>query len=269
MSSTVRAPRRLLVPALAMAAAVALTGCAAGQISQTADQVAAIDGANGAVGNLTILNAQLAQPEGEAIPAGGNGQLLMWVSNQGLESDTLTSVTTPYASDVRITGASEIPGQTLADLATGSGTRVVVQDFTQELITGNSVPMTFTFAKAGTIDLNVPVQLPAERSTGREPIEILPPHPTPLWETGSHGEGGHSEGGHSEGSGSDGHSEGTGTQLNEGAGTTAPVTESSARGESGSGSTAGAESSFVPSGTALAATTGGSEGESGASDEGR
>ncbi|TKV58556.1 copper chaperone PCu(A)C [Nakamurella flava] len=262
MSSTVRAPRRLLVPALAMAAAVALTGCAAGQISQTADQVAAIDGANGAVGNLTILNAQLAQPQGEAIQAGGNGQLLMWVSNQGLESDTLTSVTTPYASDVRITGAGEIPGQTLADLATGSGTRVVVQDFTQELITGNSVPMTFTFAKAGTIDLNVPVQLPAERSTGREPIEILPPHPTPLWETGSHGEGGHSEG-----SGSEDHSESTGTQLNEGAGTTAAVTESSARGESGSGSTA--ESSFVPSGTALAATTGGSEGESGASDEGR
>lgn len=260
MSSTARPPRRLLLPALAMAAAVALTGCAAGQISQTADQVAAIDGANGNIGQMTILNAQLAEPQGQAIGEGSNSQLLLWISNAGLQSDTLTSITTPYASDVRITGDATIQGQTLTDLATSNGIRVTVQDFTQEVITGNSVPMTFSFEKAGSIDLNIPVQLPPERSEGRETIEILPPHPTPLWETGLHGEEGHSAGG------SEGHSEQT--RGSEGAGTTAAVTATSGA-EAGSGSESSPGTSWVPSGTALAATTGASEGESGASDEGR
>lgn len=261
MSSTARPPRRLLVPALAMAAAVALTGCAAGQISQTADQVAAIDGANGSVGNLTILNAQLAEPRDQTIGEGSNSQLLLWISNAGLEADTLTGITTPYAAEVRITGDAQIPGQTLTDLATSQGTRITVEDFTQEVVTGNSVPMTFSFQKAGSIDLDIPVQLPPGRSEGRETIEILPPHPTPLWETGLHGE----EEGHSAGGG-EGHSEET--RGSEGAGTTAAVTETSGA-ASGSGSESGTGTSFVPSGTALAATTGGSEGESGAGDEGR
>lgn len=246
MSSTVRPPRRLLVPALAMAAAAALTGCAAGQISQTADQVSAIDGANGSVGNLSILNAQLAKPSGEAIAAGGNGRLTLWISNQGVESDSLTGITTPYASAVDISGKSEIPGQTLADLASDTGTTVVVQDFTQQVVSGQSVPMTFSFAKAGSVQLNVPIKVPTERSGGRETIEILPPHPTPLWETGLHGAEGE---GHS--SGSEGHSD-TSTEPNEGSGTSAPVTSAEA---TGSADTAGA-TSFVPSGTALAATTG-------------
>ena len=39
-----------------------------GQNSQTADQVAAIDGANGAVGDLAVLNARLAPTEGDELP---------------------------------------------------------------------------------------------------------------------------------------------------------------------------------------------------------
>jgi hypothetical protein len=49
--------------------------------------------------------------------------------------------------------------------------------------------MTFSFANAGTVDLNVPIQLPAERSTNRETVNILPPHPTPLWEEDELAEG--------------------------------------------------------------------------------
>ena len=67
MSRTARRPRRALVPTtMALLAAVTLTvsGCAAGQYSQTADQVAAIDGANGTIGDLTVLNARLAPTDG-------------------------------------------------------------------------------------------------------------------------------------------------------------------------------------------------------------
>ena len=66
MSRTARLPRRVLVPttmALLAAGALSLSGCAAGQYSQTADQVAAIDGANGTVGDIAVLNARLAPTE--------------------------------------------------------------------------------------------------------------------------------------------------------------------------------------------------------------
>jgi hypothetical protein len=49
--------------------------------------------------------------------------------------------------------------------------------------------MTFSFANAGTLDLNIPIQLPEERSTNRETVNILPAHPTPIWEEGQEGHG--------------------------------------------------------------------------------
>lgn len=191
MSRTARLPRRVLIPtsmALLVAASLALSGCAAGQYSQTADQVAAIDGANGTVGDIAVLNARLAPTERSDYPAGSNARLLLWISNDSLNPDTLSGVTTSAASSVKIVGDPIVPGQTLADFATDDGTEVVVTGFTQTLDYGVSIPMTFSFATAGTLSLNIPIQLPPERSTDRETIAILPPHPTPIWEEGEHGE---------------------------------------------------------------------------------
>ena len=190
MSRTARLQRRALVPtsmALLVAASLALSGCAAGQYSQTADQVAAIDGANGTVGDIAVLNARLAPTQPQGYPAGSNARLLLWISNDSLTPDTLNGVTTSAASSVRIVGDPIVPGQTLADFATEDGTEVIVTDFTQALNYGVSIPMTFSFATAGTLSLNIPIELPPERSTDREKVEILPPHPTPIWEEGGHG----------------------------------------------------------------------------------
>jgi hypothetical protein len=186
-----------------VAASLALSGCAAGQYSQTADQVAAIDGANGTIGDITVLNARLAPTERQDYPAGSNARLLLWISNDSLNPDTLSGVSTSYASSVKIVGDPIVPGQTLADFATDSGTEVVVTDFTQKVDYGQSVPMTFSFATAGTLTLNIPIELPPERSTDRETIAILPPHPTPLWEEGQHAE---AAGGEDAGHGSTGQS---------------------------------------------------------------
>ena len=79
MSRTARLPRRVIVPtalSLLAAASLVLSGCAAGQYSQTADQVAAIDGANGTVGDIAILNARLAPTAREKYPAGSDARLL-------------------------------------------------------------------------------------------------------------------------------------------------------------------------------------------------
>ena len=127
------------------------------------------------------------RPTGEGYPAGSNARLLLWISNDSLNPDTLSGVTTSAAKSVRIVGDPIIPGQTLADFATDDGTQVIVTGFLQDQYYGESIPMTFSFANAGTLSLNIPIEVPPERSTDRETIEILPPHPTPIWEEGEHG----------------------------------------------------------------------------------
>lgn len=199
MTRTARLPRRVLAPAgLALFAAMtlAVSGCAAGQDSQTAVQVAAIDGANGTVGNISVLNARLAPTARESYPAGSNARVLLYVSNGGFTADTLESVSSSAATSVKITGDATLPPQTLADFASETGTEVTLTGLLQEQSYGVSIPMTFSFANAGTIDLNVPIQLPPERSTNRETVNILPPHPTPLWEQDELAEGDVGPGGH-------------------------------------------------------------------------
>jgi len=198
VTRTARLPRRVLAPAgLALFAAMtmAVSGCAAGQNSQTADQVAGIDGANGTVGDIAVLNARLAPTAREDYPAGSNARLLLYISNDGLSPDTFEGVSSSAADSVEVRGDVTLPPQQLSDFASATGTEVVVTGFVEDLPYGVSIPMTFSFANAGSIDLNVPIQLPAERSTDRETINILPPHPTPLWEEDEvaqgEGQGGH------------------------------------------------------------------------------
>ena len=191
MSRTARVPRRVLVPTalgLVMVASLTLSGCAAGKYSQTADQVAAIDGANATVGDIAVLNVRLAPTEGEGYPAGSDARLLLWISNDGLETDTLSGVSTPAAESVQISGDPTLLGQTLTDFGTEAGNRLTVTGFLEDLYYGVSIPVTFSFANAGTVTVNVPIEVPLTRSTDRETIAILPPHPTPLWEEGAHDE---------------------------------------------------------------------------------
>lgn len=199
MTRTARLPRRVLAPAgLALFAAMtlAVSGCAAGQYAQTAEQVAAIDGANGTVGEIAVLNARLASTARESYPTGSSARVLLYISNDGFAADTLESVSTSAAKSVKITGDATLPPQTLADFASETGTEVTVTGFLQDQYYGVSIPMTFSFANAGSIDLNVPIQLPPERSTNRETVNILPPHPTPLWEEDELAEGDVGPGGH-------------------------------------------------------------------------
>ncbi|WP_420120986.1 hypothetical protein [Nakamurella sp.] len=199
MTRTARLPRRVLAPAgLALFAAMtlAVSGCAAGQYSQTAQQVAAIDGANATVGDIAVLDVRLAPTEREYYPAGSSARVLLYISNDGFTADSLEGVSTSAATSVKITGDATLPPQALSDFASENGTEVTVTGFLQDQYYGVSIPMTFSFANAGTVDVNVPIQLPKERSTNRETVNILPPHPTPLWEQDEVAEGDVGPGGH-------------------------------------------------------------------------
>ncbi len=160
MSRTVRSPRRVLVPVV-MAAVLALSGCAAGQISQTADQVAAIDGANGTIGYMSVLNVVLAPTSNAAYPKGADAPLQLWLSNTGIQPDQLSGISTTAAASVQINGIKAIPGQTLKDL-TGPKGAITLKGLTQTIPYGHSIPVTFTFATAGSLTVNVPIAIPSD-----------------------------------------------------------------------------------------------------------
>jgi len=184
VSRTARSPRRFLRPSIAVvAAALAISGCASGQIAQTAQQVAAIDGGNGRIGHIGVLNALLAKPAGADYRKGTDAALQLWIANDGLADDTLATVETPAASKVSISGPAVVPGQSLKDF-TGQTVKITLQGLTRDITFGQSVPMTFTFRSAGTVTINVPVETPDARTTGRPSINIQPSEELPLWETG-------------------------------------------------------------------------------------
>ncbi|SDO94845.1 hypothetical protein SAMN04515671_2444 [Nakamurella panacisegetis] len=198
MSRTARLPRRVLVPVAAvLAAALTLSGCAAGQISQTANQVAAIDGANGTSGNIGVRNALLAVPTGATqktgYAKGADAPLELWVSNAGLDTYKLSGVTSSAAASVQITGSAAVPPQSLTDF-TGTSVTLTMKNLTSAVTYGQSVPVTFTFdpgtanptgAGPVTVTVNVPVAIPAERTGGRPTIVIQPTEGGNVWDSES------------------------------------------------------------------------------------
>lgn len=102
----------------AVLGAVVLAGCGAGQVSQTARQVSAVDGANVTVGSIAVRNAQFVLGEDAdaavAYPRGSSAPLQMTIVNTGGTADELVSVSSPIAGNGEIIGKGEVPaGRTL------------------------------------------------------------------------------------------------------------------------------------------------------------
>lgn len=168
----------------AVVATIALSGCAAGQISQTAQEVASIDGGNATVGDIGVRNALLATPAGPNYAQGSNVSLLVLLANTGIATDTLTGMSTPAAGQVTLPQSGvPLPGQTNVTVGGEGGTVITLNGLTRALCYGQSIPLTFSFQKAGQLTLNVPIQIPTSRTGTRETINIQEQHATPLWET--------------------------------------------------------------------------------------
>lgn len=107
-----RRPRAVLLIG-AVAGAVALAGCAAGQVAQTAYQANNGGGADVNVGGLLVRGAQItfpAEAEGGAVyRAGGNAPVQLRLINQGTVDDRILSASSPVAASVQITGPTDLP----------------------------------------------------------------------------------------------------------------------------------------------------------------
>ncbi|MCW2540301.1 MAG: hypothetical protein JWN95_2026 [Frankiales bacterium] len=92
-----RFARAKLLP-VAVVAAVALSGCAAGQDAQTANQQPAIDGVNADSGLVGIRDAAIAAPSATNYAAGSDAELQLTLINNGLNQDSLVAVTSTAAA---------------------------------------------------------------------------------------------------------------------------------------------------------------------------
>jgi copper(I)-binding protein len=88
-------------------AAVLLTGCGSGQITQTDTQTAAVNGGSGTVGPMAVRDAELAYPSASdgTYPPGSSAELIVTIVNAGQTQDTLTGVSSPAVTGVTVDGS--------------------------------------------------------------------------------------------------------------------------------------------------------------------
>jgi len=149
--------RRLLFGAIAVLVPV-LAGCEAGFNAPTLEYHPANFAANTVKGGISLSNVFVLGPplRGE-LPIGGQAGVFLSLTSEN--GDRLISVSAPgTATSVTLAGAPiSLPAQALVDLS-GPESEVVMTGLTRPLKGGQAVTMDFTFARAGTITLQVPVE---------------------------------------------------------------------------------------------------------------
>ena len=149
--------RRLLIGAIALLLP-ALAGCEAGFNAPTLQYHPANFSANTVKNGISFSNLFVlgAAPNGPQVAGGRTGVFMSLFAEDG---DRLTAVKAPgAATSVSITGGSvNLPAQSLVDLS-GPVPTVVLNGLADSLQGGEMITLNFTFAKAGTITMTVPVE---------------------------------------------------------------------------------------------------------------
>ena len=175
--------------ALLAGGALALTACGSGQISQTATQVAAVNGNSADVGDIQLRNVHVVYPNSQeySIEPGGTVELgFTAINSNSAVADELTGISSPEAQ-VTIVDEAESGSNEIAPLtALGAGSPADVQlddpllpiqlikvemaDISENVRPGLTLPVTFEFANAGEVVVNVPVDAGHELERSEEAV---------------------------------------------------------------------------------------------------
>lgn len=163
--------------ALAALVALALAGCGAGQISQSAGQASAVNGAKGVVGHLALRDVRIqAVQSGDFLPPGQTVDLVFVATNQSTDTDDeLTAISTDIGA-VSVTGGKKLPVGGILVVGTPAGGDLAPLQVLKELrgvghadaavatvaldkpiSNGLTYDFTFDFKEAGPITLAVPI----------------------------------------------------------------------------------------------------------------
>jgi hypothetical protein len=205
--SAIRAASRAI--GIAVGGALVTAACAAGQQAQTANERPTLDGTEGQVGTMLLRGVALQTPlSGPFYPRGSSVPLKVYIVNNGTSPDSLTGISSASfpggwdivsSSDASASASaspdtsssapasSPSPTQIAAGAATGYGLQdltpdgkgssetVLLKNLKSDLYPGTAVKITFSFQKAGSVTLSVPVQLSTSPNTQTLPEKYVPP----------------------------------------------------------------------------------------------
>jgi copper(I)-binding protein len=157
-------PVRRRVAALVAAALVGtpvLAACASGTDAMTNLTRTTTNTTAGAVGTISLRNVYVAGP----VEKGGSAQIISAIFNGGADQDTLIGVSSPDASGGKPGDPATLPpGGGRIYIADGSAPSLT--GVRKKLLIGAATKITFVFAKAGSVTLDVPVETPAPGASG-------------------------------------------------------------------------------------------------------
>jgi copper(I)-binding protein len=143
----------LLIPAVA--------GCEAGENAPTLQFHAASSGAQTVFNGIKITNAfVLGAPTGSTVPTGSSASLFVSIYNGNSSGDALQSVSAAgWAKSVTVNGGTvQLPANASPVNLTGPTPDVVLENVQKALSGGSTIPVTFSFERAGSVTLQVPVE---------------------------------------------------------------------------------------------------------------
>jgi copper(I)-binding protein len=154
--------------------AVALAGCGTGQLSQTSSQESAVDGNHAVINNVALRNVRIqALQQGDFLRPGATVDLVLVVINQSPDvTDKLVGISTDIGK-VTVTGDPTLPaGGTLfvgnpngqnrkaVDAVEAADSVKATVALDKQITNGPNYNFTFTFEKAGSVSLAVPISAP-------------------------------------------------------------------------------------------------------------
>ena len=160
------------VRATSIAAAVLLALTAAGCGEPQKVLESGTIGTNADFGEIQLRNVHLRPPDGHAFRPGDDGVVSLALFNRADRSDALVDVRTPVAADVEIYWDRDCDGagEQVERLPLGADDGVTgaagdelayhlrLVDFSQEVLAGTTVPVTFEFDRAGETTLDAIVE---------------------------------------------------------------------------------------------------------------
>ena len=181
------------IVAVAAGAALTLAGCGAGQISQTANQAPAVNGNSADTGAVSLRDVRVLYPHEDEYTNKKGGKAAVAfsaINNSESDVDKIARISTSVGSVTITPSGTELkPQRTLVaagpDAKTDESTKpaenaesdpatapilVEITDLNEDLGPGLTIPVTFDFEKAGSVEMRVPIdagpETPREGSAG-------------------------------------------------------------------------------------------------------
>jgi copper(I)-binding protein len=163
----------VMLAAATLLGAPALAACASGNDAMTNLARTTTNTANGAVGTINLRNVYVAGP----VSQGGDAQVISALFNGGSQDDSLVAISSPDATGGTPGSPATLPPAG-SQIYIANGSAPTLTGLKKSLAIGTATKVTFTFAKAGAVTLDVPVEAPLPGASAAPSVTAAAATPT-------------------------------------------------------------------------------------------